>query len=54
MKKYKVTFVKYSYRGSKVEQTTIVESLTKGNAKDKVACLFGIKKKTIISIKEIK
>ena len=54
MKTNQVTFVKYSYRGSRIEQTTTVESRSKSGAKDKVASQFGILKKTITSIKEIK
>ena len=54
MKTYEVTFIKYSYRGTKLEQKATVESLSKAGAKDKIASIFGILKKTIISIKEIK
>ena len=54
MKRYQVIFIKYSYRGSRIEQTTIVESRSKAGAKDKVASMFGILKKTIKSVKEIK
>lgn len=53
-KKYKVSFFKYSYRGTKIERTEIVDAISPAHAKDQVSSLYGIKKKTITSVKEIK
>lgn len=53
-KKYEVSFFKYSYRGTKIEKTETVDAISPAHAKDQVSSLYGIKKKTITSVKEIK
>lgn len=50
-KKYEVSFFKYSYRGTKIEKTETVEAISPAHAKDKIVALYGIKKKTITSVK---